>query len=110
VFEELVEGVTNKPDVVMNCSDYIFSSHALTSMINRNIEADDVITTIEDGEIVADYPNDKPYASKLLLNFINGKALHVVVAQDTLSKRCIVITCYFPNPDLWDEGFKTKLK
>lgn len=94
----------------MDCSDFIFSSHALNAMIVRNIPADNVIEVIERGEIIAEYQNDKPYPSKLLLNFIQGRAIHVVVAQNNRSKQCIVITCYFPDPALWNEDFKIKLR
>ena len=52
----------------MLCSNFIFSSHAVNAMISRNIPADDIITVIEFGEVIADYPTDKPYPSKLLLN------------------------------------------
>lgn len=79
-------------------------------MISRNIPVDDVVAVIEFGEVIADYPNDKPYASKLLLNFINGVPIHVVVAHNMSNNDCIVITCYFPNATLWDSDFKTKIK
>jgi len=86
----------------MDCSGFIFSSHAVNAMIVRNIPADDVIKVIERGEVIAEYPNDKPYPSKLLLDFIEGRAIHVVVAQNNKSTQCIVITCYFPDLTLWD--------
>ena len=94
----------------MLCSNFIFSSHAVNAMISRNIPADDVITVIEFGEVIADYPTDKPYPSKLLLNFINGDPIHVFVAQNMNNDECIVITCYFPDAALWDKDFKTKIK
>ena len=91
-------------------SKFIFSSHAVNAMISRNISADDVVTVIEFGEVIADYPNDKPYPSKLLLSFIKGIAIHAVVAQNTNTGECIVITCYFPDAALWNKDFKTKIK
>ncbi len=92
------------------CSKFVFSSHAVNAMISRNIAADDVIAVIEFGEVIADYPGDKPYPSKLLLNFIDGTPIHVVVAQNISSDECIVITCYLPDATLWDKDFKTKIK
>ncbi len=79
-------------------------------MISRNIPVDDVVAVIEFGEVIADYPNDKPYPSKLLLNFINGIHIHVVVAHNMSNNECIVITCYIPSAVLWDSDFKTKIK
>lgn len=93
----------------MLCSNFNFSSHAVNAMISRNIPADDVVEVIEFGEVIADYPNDKPYPSKLLLNFINGIPIHAVVAQHINNDECIVITCYFPDASLWDNDFKTKI-
>ncbi len=94
----------------MLCSNFIFSGHAVNAMISRNIAADDVVAAIEFGEVIADYPYDKPYPSKLLLNFINGIPIHVVVAYSMNNSECIVITCYFPSAALWDSDFKTKIK
>ena len=74
-------------------------------MISRNIPADDVVAVIEFGEAIANYPNDKPYPSKLILNFINGIAIHAVIAQNITNNECIVITCYFPDTALWDKDF-----
>jgi len=79
-------------------------------MMSRNILVDDVVGVIEWGEIIADYPNDKPYPSKLLLNFINNIPIHVMVAQNIDNSECVVITCYFPDAALWDIHFKTKIK
>ena len=94
----------------MHCSNFVFSSHAVNAMISRNIPADDVLRVIEFAEVIADYPNDKPYPSKLLLNFINGNPAHVVVAQNTSNGECIVITCYFPDATLWDKDYKVKIR
>ena len=45
----------------MKCSDFVFSTHAVKAMINRNISADDVVVAVKRGEIIADYRNDKSY-------------------------------------------------
>lgn len=91
------------------CSNFIFSGHAVNAMISRNILVDEVVAVIEWGEVIANYPDDKPYPSKPLLNFINGIPIHVVVAQND-NNECVVITCYFPDSALWDIHFKTKIK
>ena len=92
------------------CSKFIFSSHAVNAMISRNILVNDVVEVVEFGELIADYPNDKPYPSKLLLNFINDIPIHVVVAQNVNRDEFIIITCYLPDATLWDKDFKTKIK
>lgn len=98
------------PPKTIQCNGFIFSSHAVNAMITRNILVEDVIGVVEYGEIIAAYPNDKPYPSMLILNFINGKAIHAVVAKNLTTDECILITCYLPDPKLWDAEFKIKLK
>lgn len=94
----------------MNCSNYIFSAHSLKSILSRDIAVEEVIEVINKGETIAEYENDKPYPSSLLLKFVNGRHIHIVVAQNLDNKECIVITCYIPDPLLWDKDFKRKIK
>lgn len=94
----------------MNCSRVIFSQHALKAMISRNIDVEEAEEIIKDGETIADYPTDKPYPGKLLLKFVKDRPVHLVIAQNLDTKECIIITCYIPDPLLWDEDFKQKIK
>ncbi|MDX2190041.1 MAG: DUF4258 domain-containing protein [Bacteroidota bacterium] len=91
----------------MICKEIRFSGHALLQMFKRNIETIDVRECILNGEVIADYPSDKPYPSKLLLSK-KSKPLHVVVAQDVENSICIVVTAYFPDLQIWNYDFKTK--
>jgi hypothetical protein len=92
-----------------NYKKYFFSTHALKSMISRVIKPEDVKQVIESGETIASYPSDKPYSSSLLLKFVENRPLHVVVAYNDLDQSCIIITCYEPDPSLWDTDFKNKI-
>ena len=91
----------------MDCSDIIFSRHALNQMINRNISPAEIKEAIIYGEILRSYPEDKPYMSWLILKFVMNRPLHVVVSKDEI-KRCIVITAYEPDPETWNDDFKSK--
>ncbi|MFN2440419.1 MAG: DUF4258 domain-containing protein, partial [Chitinophagaceae bacterium] len=53
---------------------------------------------------------DKPYPSKLLLKFVKNKPVHIVVAQNSDTWECVIITCYIPDPLLWDKDFKQKIR
>lgn len=75
-------------------------------MIQRGITVDEVIKVAENGEIIANYPSDKPYPSCLVLYFADSRPIHVVIAIDDLTNNCIIITSYQPNPLLWDTSFK----
>ncbi|HZX35325.1 MAG TPA: DUF4258 domain-containing protein [Thermodesulfobacteriota bacterium] len=55
-----------------------------------------------------DYPDDKPYPSALFLCRIKGEAIHVVVAYDSLTRYCFVITAYKPHEGHFEPDFKTR--
>jgi len=42
-------------------------------MFERNIQKDQVITALKNGEIIRDYPEDKPYPSFLILHYYNKR-------------------------------------
>jgi hypothetical protein len=93
----------------MNCQTITFSGHAIQRMFERNLTKNDILLVIQHGEIIANYPEDQPYPSCLLLGFIANNPLHVVLAQDS-SKQCYVITTYVPNQTLWNDDFKSRRK
>jgi hypothetical protein len=56
----------------------VFSSHAIRRMFARRISEVEVETTIDRGTIIESYPDDTPFASYLVLDFIDGRPIHVV--------------------------------
>ena len=64
--------------------------------------------TVLHGEVIQEYKDDKPFPSKLILNFIGRRPIHIVVAQNKETKECIVVTCYKPDINIWTNDFKTK--
>ena len=48
-----------------------------------------------------------PFASTLVLGYVDSSPLHVMLAHDAVTGTCHVITAYPPDPDLWDDDFKT---
>jgi hypothetical protein len=93
-----------------DCSAFDFSEHALVRIFNRGLTIQGVKSVISNGEIIAHYPTDKPYPSFLMLGYLAGEPLHVVVAQNEIDDNCIVITAYCPNPEIWNDDFKTKIR
>ena len=87
-----------------------YSGHALTQMFNRKISKEDVRNVIDNGEVIKEYPDDKPYPSKLMLGFPNKRPVHVVLSYDTGNKTRYIITAYVPDPQLWNEDFKKKIR
>jgi len=90
------------------CTSVKFSGHALRRMFERSLSTDEVIFTIQTGETITGYPDDKPYPSELRLSWVNGRPVHVVVAQNQENSECYVITAYVPSPEIWNDDFKTR--
>jgi hypothetical protein len=89
---------------------FYFTSHALEEMDNDDLEVEDVMNIAETGELIANYPGDKPHPSKLVLGWIGNKEpIHVVFAIDS-QKRKHIITVYRPDAAIWDKDFKKKKK
>ncbi|MDQ2695302.1 MAG: DUF4258 domain-containing protein [Pseudomonadota bacterium] len=93
------------PDI--QCAELSFSRHAIQRMFARGLKAADVRAVIATGEIIAEYPDDQPYPSYLVLGFVNNQSIHVVVAR-TADGRCRVITAYIPDPAIWMADFRTR--
>jgi hypothetical protein len=92
----------------MECSRVLFSGHAVRRMFERSIGRSEVMEVIRLGEMIVHYPDDDPFPSCLMLGFVEDRPLHVVVAVESSSKNCYVITAYDPDPNIWEEDFKTR--
>jgi hypothetical protein len=92
----------------MECKRIIFSGHAIRRMFERSIRKPDVLGVVGSGEIIAEYPDDVPFPSYLILGFANDQPVHVVVALDRRSQTCHIITVYVPDLIRWQADFKTR--
>lgn len=92
----------------MDCKELHFSRHAFERMFQRGIDPDSVASLVEGGEIIADYPDDQPYPSALILGFHAGQPVHAVVAHDPATGNCHVVTIYRPDPEIWDAAFRKR--
>jgi hypothetical protein len=77
-------------------------------MFERGVRVADIVEVLGVGQVVAEYPDDTPYPSKLMLGFVGRRPLHVVVAVEPLNEICYVVTAYEPDPELWGVDFKTR--
>lgn len=85
-----------------------YSRHALQRMFERDISREEVIETVEKGEVIESYPEDHPYPSALLLHRPKERALHAVVGYDTRNSAAIVVTVYEPDRRSWTEDLRRK--
>lgn len=86
----------------------VFRVHALRRMAERGIGFDAVREVLENGVVVEDYPDDTPYPSRLVLGFVDSRPIHVVMADDEEDDVTFVVTTYEPDPDRWDDSFRTR--
>jgi hypothetical protein len=92
----------------VDCKGVKFSSYAIRRMFERGIKKDGVVKTVLTGEVIVEYPEDRPYPSFLMLGWVGDEPLHVLVAIESESRLCIVVTVYSPDPDLWEDGFRKR--
>ncbi len=85
-----------------------FRVHAIQKMFERSISNEDVRYVIENGEIIREYLDDRPYPSRLMLAWRGSRPLHVVAADNQTDDETIIITAYEPDPAIWESDFKTK--
>ena len=88
----------------------IYRLHAVERMFGRDISVSDISKTLKSGKIIENYPEDKPYPSKLILGFVEDRPIHVVAAENKIDNELIVITVYEPDPQKWDANFERRIK
>lgn len=76
-----------------------FREHAIEKMVERNIDEEDVIQSIKNGEIIEEYPEDKYGPTCLIFGQTQkGRPLHVLVSY---TRPIWVITTYEPEESKW---------
>lgn len=92
----------------MTFNQLTFRIHALQRMFLRKISEQEVRHVLETGEIIEDYPEDKPYPSKLILGWCYSRPIHIVVADNIEKKETIIITVYEPDTHCWEMDFRRR--
>ena len=85
-----------------------WQKHALERMLERGISRSAVKEVLSAGDVIENYPYDKPFPSAFFLGWIGERAYHVVAALDADNKRCFVITAYTPDAEHFEEDFRTR--
>jgi Domain of unknown function (DUF4258) len=86
------------------------TDHADEEAFADQLTYDEIYFSVAHGELIEDYPNDKPYPSCLIFgkNF-SGEAIHSVWAYNPDNMWSVLITVYRPNPERWIE-WKVRIK
>jgi len=82
-------------------------SHALKRMLQRGITQEEVKTAIQQGEIIEEYPKDRPFESVLIFHQ-NSRVIHVVVSLDKINQIMYIITAYIPDTIHFENNLKTR--
>ncbi len=84
--------------------------HAAKRMLIRNVLREEIQEAGASAVEVEDYPNDKYYASCLLLGFTSAvRPLHLHVSR-VPTEGVRLITLYEPDESEWEPGFMNRRK
>ena len=87
----------------------IFPSYVLKRMIERNISVENVRAVLENGDIIEEYKADAS-PRYLVLDWIDGRPLHVVAEDDPINRETTAVTVYEPSRKYWKSGFRERKK
>lgn len=79
----------------------------ITDHADEEAEADslslaDVLQSVLNGEVIEDYPTDKPYPSCLILSATpENEPVHSVWAYNKENGWAVLVTVYRPDPKRW---------
>ena len=90
----------NKPE------NMVLTQHSRKRFSERGIQIQNIVKTIENGEIIEDYPDDYPFPSCLILGTSEEKTIHIVASIN--DGVIFLITAYIPDPDKWEDDWKTR--
>lgn len=72
---------------------------------------DEIYFSVLHGEIIEDYPTDKPYRSCLIYGqTFGGDPVHSVWGYNGQNRWAVLITVYRPDPDRWINWRERKKK
>jgi len=82
--------------------------HAFERMVERRITRTEVHAALFHGEVIEDYPDDRPFPSALILHMSDQTPVHVVAAYDAPAEWVFIITAYRPDRRHFEADFKTR--
>ena len=78
------------------------TDHAQNEAEEDQLSYDDISASVYQGEVIEDYPDDRPFPSCLIYgNTYSQEPVHSVWAYNKEGGRAILITVYRPDPARW---------
>ncbi|MDO8723118.1 MAG: DUF4258 domain-containing protein [Syntrophales bacterium] len=94
VIEDIIDSIQNNRIRI--------TDHADEEAETDDLTFDEIFFSILQGEIIEQYPDDKPYPSCLINGqTFSGDAVHSVWAYNENSRWAVLITVYRPDPNRW---------
>jgi Domain of unknown function (DUF4258) len=86
----------------------LYLPHAIKAMARPTplLSRTEVEATIDDGEVIEDYPEDVRGHSCLMLHAPQGRPVHVVCSPKV--EYLAIITAYVPEPNSWSSDFRRR--
>ena len=98
----------NELTIAVENGNIEWQRHALERMMERGISRATVKEVLMAGDVIEDYPDDRPFPTALFLGIVEGNPFHVVAAFDAQSGYCFVITAYKPDLEHFESDYKTR--
>jgi hypothetical protein len=78
------------------------TEHADEEAQDDRLSFDEILASVLDGEIIEEYPDDKPFPSCLILGeTADGEPVHSVWAYNEEIRWAVLVTVYRPDAELW---------
>lgn len=86
------------------------TDHAKDEADNDSLTLSQVFESVHTGEVIEDYPLDRPYPSCLISGRTNENLpVHSVWAYNAATAWAVLVTVYKPDPERWVE-FRKRVK
>jgi hypothetical protein len=81
---------------------YRITDHADEEAQDDRLKFDEIFESVRHGEVIEDYPTDRPYPSCLIYGSnTKGSPIHSVWAYNEDNHWAVLITVYRPDPTRW---------
>ncbi len=85
------------------------TDHAYEEAQADRISFDEIFFSVFQGEIIEEYPEDRPYPSCLIYgDTFRGEPVHTVWAYNRVNRWAVLITVYRPDPRRWIDWRKRR--
>lgn len=86
----------------------VWTYHVNMRMKGRFIPRKFILDSVENYQIIEEYPKDKYFPSYLVYSCCPDAEFHILFAADVEGDNVRIITAYIPNINDWEKGLKKR--